>query len=140
MDKEYHIEFKSGDPQGSALWYAPTPINYAILYANYGFFLHDAYWRAKFGPGSNLPHPNDGLAFDAGSHGCINFPGDQHGVGLGLDAALLAHRRVLAPLRIGEGRRHRWLRGRPHARIRRRYQPRRAPPRRAISFAGTRIR
>lgn len=74
MDKEYHIEFKSGDPQGSALWYAPTPINYAILYANYGFFLHDAYWRAKFGPGSNLPHPNDGLAFNDGSHGCINFP------------------------------------------------------------------
>lgn len=75
MEKEYHTEFKSSDPVGSPLWYAPTPINYAILYANYGFFLHDAWWRYKFGPGSNLPHW-DPLAFDGGSHGCINFPED----------------------------------------------------------------
>jgi L,D-transpeptidase catalytic domain len=75
MEKLYHTEFKSGDPVGSALWYAPTPINYAILYANYGFFLHDAWWRYKFGPGSNLPHW-DPLAFDGGSHGCVNFPED----------------------------------------------------------------
>ncbi|HEV2404831.1 MAG TPA: L,D-transpeptidase [Ktedonobacterales bacterium] len=75
MDKEYHTEFTSGDPPGSPLWYAPTPINYAVLYANYGFFLHDAWWRYKFGPGSNLPHW-DPLAFDGGSHGCINFPED----------------------------------------------------------------
>ncbi len=73
MDKEYHTEFTSADPPGSPLWYAPTPINYAILYANYGFFLHDAWWRYKFGPGSNLPHW-DPLAFNGGSHGCINFP------------------------------------------------------------------
>ena len=75
MDKEYHTEFTSGDPPGSPLWYAPTPINYAVLYANYGFFLHDAWWRYKFGPGSNLPHW-DPLAFNGGSHGCINFPED----------------------------------------------------------------
>jgi outer membrane biogenesis lipoprotein LolB len=75
MDKEYHTEFTSADPPGSPLWYAPTPINYAILYANYGFFLHDAWWRYKFGPGSNLPHW-DPLAFNGGSHGCINFPED----------------------------------------------------------------
>ncbi|HKV84589.1 MAG TPA: L,D-transpeptidase [Ktedonobacterales bacterium] len=75
MDKEYHTEFTSGDPPGSPLYYAPTPINYAVLYANYGFFLHDAWWRYKFGPGSNLPHW-DPLAFDGGSHGCINFPED----------------------------------------------------------------
>lgn len=75
MDKEYHTQFTSGDPPGSPLWYAPTPINYAVLYANYGFFLHDAWWRYKFGPGSNLPHW-DPLAFDGGSHGCINFPED----------------------------------------------------------------
>ena len=75
MDKEYHTQFVSGDPPGSPLWYAPTPINYAILYANYGFYLHDAWWRYKFGPGSNLPHW-DPLAFDGGSHGCVNFPED----------------------------------------------------------------
>jgi hypothetical protein len=75
LDKEYHTEFTSGDPPGSPYWFAPTPINYAILYANYGFFLHDAWWRSKFGPGSNLPHW-DPLAFNGGSHGCINFPED----------------------------------------------------------------
>jgi hypothetical protein len=78
MEKDRHIEFKSSDPPGSPLWYAPTPINYAILYANYGYFLHDAYWRYQFGPGSNLPHW-DPLAFNTGSHGCINFPEDNMG-------------------------------------------------------------
>jgi hypothetical protein len=76
IDHEYHILFKSGDPQGSALWYAPTPVNYAIRYAAGGYFLHDAWWRYKFGPGSNLPHW-DPLAFNGGSHGCVNFPEDQ---------------------------------------------------------------
>lgn len=73
MEKLYHTQFISGDPKTSPLWYAPTAINYAILYANYGYFLHDAWWRYKFGPGSNLPHW-DPLAFNGGSHGCINFP------------------------------------------------------------------
>ena len=76
IDHEYHILFKSGDPQGSSLWYAPTPVNYAIRYAAGGYFLHDAWWRYKFGPGSNLPHW-DPLAFNGGSHGCVNFPEDQ---------------------------------------------------------------
>ncbi|MGO8947214.1 MAG: L,D-transpeptidase [Ktedonobacterales bacterium] len=75
IDHEYHILFKSGDPQGSALWYAPTPVNWGIRYAAGGYFLHDAWWRYKFGPGSNLPHW-DPLAFDGGSHGCVNFPED----------------------------------------------------------------
>lgn len=75
IDHEYHILFKSGDPQGSALWYAPTPVNYGVRYAAGGYFLHDAWWRYKFGPGSNLPHW-DPLAFDGGSHGCVNFPED----------------------------------------------------------------
>ena len=75
MQKLYHTQFISGDPKDSPLWYAPTAINYAILYANYGYFLHDAWWRYKFGPGSNLPHW-DPLAFNGGSHGCVNFPED----------------------------------------------------------------
>ncbi|MGZ3676019.1 MAG: L,D-transpeptidase, partial [Ktedonobacterales bacterium] len=75
MEKDYHIEFKSSAPPGSPLWYGPTKINYAVLYADYGYFLHDAWWRLKFGPGSNLPHA-DGLAFNGGSHGCVNFPED----------------------------------------------------------------
>jgi hypothetical protein len=72
MYKQTHMVFTSPDPAGSPLWYAPTPINYGILYANYGFFLHDAWWRRRFGPGSNLPH-YDPAAFNGGSHGCINF-------------------------------------------------------------------
>ena len=75
IDHEYHILFKSGDPRGSALWYAPTPVNYAVRYAPGGYFLHDAWWRYQFGPGSNLPHW-DPLAFNGGSHGCVNFPED----------------------------------------------------------------
>jgi hypothetical protein len=75
MEKDYHIEFSSSAPKGSPLWYGPTKINYAVLYADVGYFLHDAWWRLKFGPGSNLPHA-DGLAFNGGSHGCINFPED----------------------------------------------------------------
>jgi hypothetical protein len=73
MYKQTHMVFTSPDPAGSPLWYAPTPVNFGILYANYGFFLHDAWWRRRFGPGSNLPHW-DPAAFNGGSHGCINFP------------------------------------------------------------------
>jgi hypothetical protein len=72
MYKQTHLVFSSPDPAGSPLYYAPTPVNFGILYANYGFFLHDAYWRRHFGPGSNLPH-YDPAAFNGGSHGCINF-------------------------------------------------------------------
>ena len=75
MERDAHIEFRSNAPKGSPDWYAPTPINYAVLFANYGFFLHDAWWRYQFGPGSNLPHW-DPLAFNGGSHGCVNFPED----------------------------------------------------------------
>jgi hypothetical protein len=72
MYKQTHLIFSSPDPVDSPLYYQPTAVNYGILYANYGFFLHDAYWRRQFGPGSNLPH-RDPAAFNGGSHGCINF-------------------------------------------------------------------
>jgi len=73
LEKLQHTVFTSPEPKGSPLWYAPTPINFAIEYALYGFFLHDAWWRAEFGPYTNLPH-YDPAAFNGGSHGCINFP------------------------------------------------------------------
>ncbi|HEX8995784.1 MAG TPA: L,D-transpeptidase [Ktedonobacterales bacterium] len=76
MVKLQHTVFTSPDPPGSPLWYAPTPINYAIEYALYGYFLHDAWWRAEFGPYTNLPHW-DPAAFNGGSHGCVNFPLNQ---------------------------------------------------------------
>ena len=75
MQKASPMEFKSSEPKSSPFWYAPTLINYAILFANYGFYLHDAWWRLRFGPGTNMPH-YDPLAFNSGSHGCVNFPED----------------------------------------------------------------
>ncbi len=78
MVKLRHTVFTSPDPPGSPLWYAPTPINYAIEYALYGYFLHDAWWRAEFGPYTNLPHW-DPAAFNGGSHGCVNFPLNEMG-------------------------------------------------------------
>ena len=73
MYKLYHTEFTSPEPKGSPFWYAPTPINFAIAYQINGFFIHDAWWRAEFGYGTNLPHW-DPAAFNGGSHGCINLP------------------------------------------------------------------
>lgn len=78
MDKLEHTVFTSYEAPGTPGWYAPTPINYAIEYALYGYFLHDAWWRAEFGPYTNLPHW-DPAAFNGGSHGCVNFPLNQMG-------------------------------------------------------------
>jgi hypothetical protein len=73
MFKGTNLVFTSPEPKTSPFWYAPTPINYGILYANYGFFVHDGWWRTEFGPGTNLPH-YDPAAFNGGSHGCVNLP------------------------------------------------------------------
>lgn len=57
-------------------WFPPTPIKYAILYHYGGDFVHDAWWRQSFGPGTQFPHADTGgntsYNFD-GSHGCINL-------------------------------------------------------------------
>ena len=65
--------FTSGEAPGSPYYYAPTLVHYALLFHSGGYFLHDAWWRVRFGPGSNLPHP-DPEAFNGGSHGCVNVP------------------------------------------------------------------
>jgi lipoprotein-anchoring transpeptidase ErfK/SrfK len=69
----HDIKFISPDPPGSPNYYNPTPIHWGLLYSYYGYFLHDAWWRAWFGKYSNLPH-YDPISFNNGSHGCINFP------------------------------------------------------------------
>ena len=82
MWKATHIEFLPTEPIGSPIRGNKTPINYAVNYDSpfwyqfRGFFLHDAWWRLKFGPGSNLPHW-DPATFNGGSHGCINLPLDK---------------------------------------------------------------
>jgi lipoprotein-anchoring transpeptidase ErfK/SrfK len=72
--------FKSSDPPSSPYWYPPTNINYAIGYHEDGYFLHDAWWRVNFGPGTEFPHYDvggDESFAGQGSHGCINMPEDQ---------------------------------------------------------------
>ncbi len=78
MSKQTHIIFQPLGPIGPANGY-PTPINFAVNFTSpfwhqfQGYYLHDAWWRLQFGPGSNLPH-YDPSAWNNGSHGCINFP------------------------------------------------------------------
>ena len=77
----YHIfakrsptTFYSPFPRGSAEWYPPTHITYALEWKAGGFFLHDSWWHSVYGPGTNRWHydPIDG--WQSGSHGCISMP------------------------------------------------------------------
>ena len=74
--RQHPTEFKSTEPPGSAFWYPPTPIQYAMEYHAGGYFFHDSWWRADYGPGMNFPHSDSSgtTTFnDNGSHGCINM-------------------------------------------------------------------
>jgi lipoprotein-anchoring transpeptidase ErfK/SrfK len=65
--------FRSPWPVGSANWYAPTHINYAMEFREGGFYLHDAWWHVAFGPGANVPHKLPDGTWETGSHGCIGM-------------------------------------------------------------------
>ncbi len=74
--RQHPTEFKSSDPQGSAFWYPPTKIEYAMEYHSGGYFFHDSWWRADYGIGTNFPHYDSGgdeTFAGNGSHGCINM-------------------------------------------------------------------
>jgi hypothetical protein len=73
VSKASPVLFVSPEARTSPLWFEPTPVHYAILYANGDDFIHDAWWRTQFGPGTQLPH-YDPIAFNGGSHGCVNLP------------------------------------------------------------------
>jgi hypothetical protein len=80
LDRESPTVFKSPDPPGSPYWYPDTPIHYAILYHAGGYFIHDSWWRADYGPGTQFPHYDSGgdeSFAGTGSHGCVNVPLDQ---------------------------------------------------------------
>jgi lipoprotein-anchoring transpeptidase ErfK/SrfK len=71
---EFHImakyspyTFVSPWGPGSPYFYNPLSVNYAMLFADGGYFIHDAWWQRNFGPGGNLK---------TGSHGCVNVPTD----------------------------------------------------------------
>ena len=51
--------------RGSPYYYDPLWSDYAMLFADGGYFIHDAWWQRNFGPGGNLK---------TGSHGCVNVP------------------------------------------------------------------
>ena len=76
--REHPTQFKSSEPPGSAFWYPPTPIQYAMEYHAGGYFFHDSWWRYSYGPGRNFPHPDPPTTVynDNGSHGCINMNPD----------------------------------------------------------------
>ena len=72
--------FKSSDPPGSPYWYPDTPIHYAMLYHEGGYFIHDSWWRNDYGPGTQFPHADssgDQAFAGNGSHGCINLQEEQ---------------------------------------------------------------
>ncbi len=73
--KQSPTVFKAGVPQSSPYWYPDTPINFAMQYHSEGYFIHDSWWRADYGPGTNFPHQDSsGDSFSSqGSHGCVNL-------------------------------------------------------------------
>ena len=76
LDRRSPVIFSAAEPKGSPYWFPDTPISYAILYHFGGYYVHDAPWRANFGPGTQFPHQDasgtTAYNFD-GSHGCINL-------------------------------------------------------------------
>lgn len=79
QNRQAPTEFKSSDPPSSPFWYPPTPIHYAILYHWGGFFVHDAWWRNDYGPGTQFPHQDSSGNSSSmnGSHGCVNVQEQQ---------------------------------------------------------------
>lgn len=79
MQRLTHTTFHSPYPKGSPDWYPPTKINNAILYHEGGYFVHDAWWRANYGPNTQFPHPDasGNSSATVGTHGCINVPEEQ---------------------------------------------------------------
>src|SRR5713226_8077700 len=70
--------FKADVPQSSPYWYPDTPINYAIQYHSDGYFIHDSWWRADYGPDTQFPHQDSSgdIYSSQGSHGCVNMAKD----------------------------------------------------------------
>lgn len=69
-----NVTFYSPWPPGSPYYYSPEHVNYAMYYADIGYYIHDAPWRQVFGPGTNYPHTDPDGAQVTGSHGCVEVP------------------------------------------------------------------
>ena len=72
-EKVTPFQFNSPWPQGSKFYYPPTWIKYWMpFYSGYG--LHDAWWRAHYGPGTNIGGDGPNSSEPVGTHGCVNIP------------------------------------------------------------------
>lgn len=71
--KFHPYTFISPWKKGSLYYYPPSKVNYALYFRSGGYFIHDAPWRAVYGPGTNLPHASD-PGEPIGTHGCVNLP------------------------------------------------------------------
>jgi len=59
-------------PKGSPYWYPDSKVK-MVMWFNGGDGIHDAYWRAYYGPGTEYPH-YDPYGENNGTHGCVNVP------------------------------------------------------------------
>ncbi|MBV9121295.1 MAG: L,D-transpeptidase family protein [Chloroflexi bacterium] len=75
LTKQKDFVFHSPWPKGDRFWYPDSPTKFAMMFDDGGYFIHDAPWRHKFGPGSNLVPGQPGEDI-TGTHGCVNVPSD----------------------------------------------------------------
>ncbi len=73
LGKYSPFTFVSPWPPGSTYYYAPSYTNYALLFDNRGYYVHDAPWRTDYGPGANTTTGTPGQNY-TGTHGCVNVP------------------------------------------------------------------
>lgn|GEM_PF-2499004 len=53
----------------------PSKVQYAMEFADGGYYVHDVWWRSVYGPGLNNDHWDPARReFSPGSHGCVNTP------------------------------------------------------------------
>ena len=75
LTKQKNFVFHSPWPKGDKFWYPDSPTSYAMMFDDGGYFIHDAPWRHRFGPGSDLVVGQPGEE-TTGTHGCVNVPLD----------------------------------------------------------------
>lgn len=75
MGKFHPFTFRSPWPKSSRFYYPPSKVQYAMLFQEGGYFIHDAPWRSAFGPGTNAGVGTPGSNY-TGTHGCVNAPPD----------------------------------------------------------------
>jgi len=73
LAKFHPFTFVSPAPKGAWDWYPNSPVSYAMLFQQRGYYIHDAPWRSVFGPGTNSQTGTPGQNY-TGSHGCVNTP------------------------------------------------------------------